>query len=1449
MISADRRGRQNSSWGAAALLVGLLLGGAALRLYNINWDLFRQLHPDERAIAMFAAPLSLPLPPNWANLLDAKTSTLNPHFFAYGSFTIYLLRLASWVAALFDPRLGSYEYLSPIGRVISALFDLGTIGLLYLLGSRLYGRAAGLLAAAFVTFTAFHIQLSHFYAADTLLTFALVLALVFAEQLRRCGRLRDAVGLGAAIGLAFAFKFSALPALLLPVVAAGLYIYWPRPGEQGWRRPASRQVNRSIGLVALCCLAAVVVGVVLQPYAVLDFATYVRSISEQNAMVRGLADLPYTRQYAGTTPYLYFLRNLVLWGYGPALGLTALAGITYLAVRQFVRPRATDLLLLAWVVPYFLVTGSFYAKFMRYLLPIMPALSLAGAVLVVDLYRWLAARQADGTNLWRARLLSPYGAVGLGGAALLGAVLYGAAFINVYSGEHPRLAASQWLYENVTAGSVITSEHWDDPLPLPMQIDGRQRSLDEYTLVEMPLYDDDTESKVAELIADLRRADFVILSSNRLYASIPRLPARYPVTTRYYQLLFGGQLGFALDKVFSNYPALDGWQIVDDAADESFTVYDHPKVLVFRKEAQLSESQLRSLLGPVSGVAPTSTSVRLMDPVQAAVEALGGTYAELFPADGWQNRLPLVAWVLALLGLGLVGLPFAVAALGWLPDRGYHFARPLALLLLTWLQWQVTSAGLLPATPGVLRLLLAALTAAAAGVAWWQRAALRSLWRERRAALLTGEAVFWGVFLIFLALRWLNPDLWHPARGGEKPMDFAYLMAVLKSEAYPPYDPWFAGGFLNYYYFGQLLVATLIKLTAIEPTIAYNLAVPFLAAATAAGVFSVSYSLAVQLLPGRERRRLASGLLAVGIVCFAGNLGGAGQLLDALGANGYHGLHSAIPGVDGLLAALTGLASSWLRGQPLASSTDWYWATTRVYPGASVNEFPFFTFLFADLHAHMIAMPYTLLSLAACLSLALSGEGLLPVEGVRARVWLQALLRWFVLALVLGALWPTNSWDFPTYLALAGFALFVVWFRGARSLARLLRLLVDLVMLSLTAWALYLPFHANFQSFYNGVDPAPERSPLHLYLVINGLFIFGLVSFLAYELWARHSRAGWWRGAAASARHWPRADAFRRHYGALVRRDDEPALLALYGLGGVVAGGLLLHLLGYTTLGVLLVLLSVSAWLALQPRRSAAETFLLGMIALGFGLSAFCELFAIKGDVGRMNTVFKFYLQMWIVWGVAGSVVLVALCSLAAKSRAWWSQIWQVGLALVLVAGLAYPVVATRSRLLDRFAQAAPHTLDGAAYLNSAVYNDEGRRLVLGNDYAAIQWLWQNVRGSPVVLEGWAPYYRWGARVAIYTGLPAVLGWDWHERQQRWGYQQEVERRVNEVNDAYSSTNPTTALAVIHEYGVSYVYVGELERAYYPAAGLAKFDALVGSTLDLVYDARGVKIYHVRGAA
>jgi uncharacterized membrane protein len=151
------------------------------------------------------------------------------------------------------------------------------------------------------------------------------------------------------------------------------------------------------------------------------------------------------------------------------------------------------------------------------------------------------------------------------------------------------------------------------------------------------------------------------------------------------------------------------------------------------------------------------------------------------------------------------------------------------------------------------------------------------------------------------------------------------------------------------------------------------------------------------------------------------------------------------------------------------------------------------------------------------------------------------------------------------------------------------------------------------------------------------------------------------------------------------------------------------------------------------------------------------------------------------------------------------------------------------------------------AYMASTTYTQDSQGPIdLRYDYEAIRWMQENIQGSPVILEGVTPLYRWGNRVSIYTGLPAVVGWDWHQKQQRWFYQGEVDRRRAAVDRFYRTQDIAEARGLLRRYGVSYVYVGQLERNYYPANGLTKFRDMAGADLEEVYRNPQVVIYRVR---
>jgi len=227
-----------------------------------------------------------------------------------------------------------------------------------------------------------------------------------------------------------------------------------------------------------------------------------------------------------------------------------------------------------------------------------------------------------------------------------------------------------------------------------------------------------------------------------------------------------------------------------------------------------------------------------------------------------------------------------------------------------------------------------------------------------------------------------------------------------------------------------------------------------------------------------------------------------------------------------------------------------------------------------------------------------------------------------------------------------------------------------------------------------------------------------------------------------------------------------------------------------------------------------------------------------------MNTIFKFYIQAWVLLSVAGAAILPQLWR-----RLRWRRLWQGAfLALFLASGI-YTVFGTQARVRDRFPRASPPlgTLDGLAFMTVGRYTwpDESNSIELRYDYEAIEWFLANVEGTPVVAEAALPYYREGGlKVASYTGLPTLIGA--HQNEQRYGWM--VAQREAEARLLYESTDLQETKALIEELDITYIYVGQLERTVYPVRSLAKFDTLLEEDyLELAYENPEVRVYKVRG--
>ncbi len=1603
---------------AFILLILILLIAAGLRFYNLNWDNGIFAHPDERSTVAFYAP-TMRWPENTADLFNPRTSPLNPFWdvgnqtrrsYTYGHFPLYTLVLvgnffydlaplaaewglpASWVE-FFSSSLTGPGF-ARIGRGLMALADVATVYLIFLLGRRMYGLWGGLLAAALSAFTVLQIQLAHFFAVDTVSTTFTLLAIYGALLLYERRSAGAAVITGLGIGLAVASKFSALPVVFAPLIAAFLVIRHHKQGEAADTRSASGLYSRMFGLLLVTFALAFLVFAVTSPFILLDFDNFYQAvIEEQGNMASGAADMPFTRQYRGTTAYIYFIEQQLRWGMGWPLGLLALAGTVWVIGKALLgRAHPGEWLALAWIVLYFGPTGLFLAKFMRYMVPVVPLFTLFGAGLVVALWNyrkderrttndeqirtmWATSEAADNeTNQgFQPFDYAPFGsaqdrqdrspnlptsqpppppisqspnrpisqsphlpipkilALTLATVALLGSAFWAVAFVNgVYGTPHSWDTFARWVYANVPDGACIAREHWEEGIPASLgpALNPGARG---YAQPELPMYDPDSQQKYELLRNTLMNCDYVALASNRLWRTIPKLPERYPMSTRYYEALFSGELGFEPVYTVETPPRLGPLEIDTQPADESFTVYDHPKPILFKKTRHLTAQEWDAILGntwqeaiPYYVGEPTllmrlrgATNFPSLDAPTGEPQDDGKTLLLDQPVDQlpvvddfrWNSLAnsstvaAIIVWWLAVMLIGLLAFPLTFLLFHKLPDRGYALSKSLGLLLVSYFVWINSSVGLLGNRLSTALIALLLLV----GVSGWlivkQRARLIDFWRTQRRPILLAEALFGLIFLFFVYLRILNPDLWQPWLGGEKMLEIGFLNAVVKSPTMPPYDPFFANGIMNYYYYGLFLVGVLIKLTGIAPAIAFNLAVSTLAALTAINAFSLAGNLALARAPFGLRRNteqtaqkvappiwgtrsIIAGLLGVLFVLVIGNLEGAAQFLRDLGRLSPSSFASAIPGLETTLLALSGLVHLTTGDTGLITYN--YWDPTRVIPN-TINEFPYFSFLFADLHPHMIGIPFTILFLSLAYNwlrpmttddrrpltddrhIANDGQTHSQFTIHNSQFTINSFLRWLALPFVLGAIGVINTWDLPTYTGVMLAAFLVGRYRrlpGDLDLKRAVILLLSGLAFAVTligvTYLLYAPFFANYQPpSETGLGFVRDKTPLGQHLRIWGFFIFIILSWLLVSLLYPASRNALLRAISLGLRRWNVWPHLNQIYRRVVKRETDGFQMGLWSIAGVLLITLLLFLLGYTVPAYLFPLLMLALGLLFR-REISAETATVGLLIFtGLLVLLGVEFVFLRdwlggGDAYRMNTLFKFFIQVWVMFGIAAAVAVPHLWQWSIRRWSLSSQVVWQGATLVLLLGtLIYPILGTRVRVDDRFPgegnRPATGSLDGLEYMTVGRFEFEfpyGSRtfntIQLPYDYEAIRWLQQNVEGTPVIAEAKIGYYREGGmRVAAYTGLPSVLG-GLHQNEQRPGSQ--IAERDILVNEFWNTPDPNRAQQLIDQLNISYIYVGQLERITYGDQVGAKFEQLrEQGFLDLVFENEETKIYKVSG--
>ncbi|MBI4084475.1 MAG: glycosyltransferase family 39 protein, partial [Candidatus Levybacteria bacterium] len=459
------------------LLTGILLLALSLRLFGINWDQGFHLHPDERAIIL--SILNLQFPGSLAEFFS-PASSWNPHFFAYGSFPFYLLRIVANIAGYSNPLLAQYDGIQFVGRVLSAIFDTGTLFLLFFLSRRLFSTTVGILATFFYTLSVLPIQLSHFYAVDTPLTFFILGTLYCLIRFYEKPTMRKALLIGMCFGIALATKISA--SVLVVSIGLALFIdflllFIRQPHKPHiWFPHLPIFAKHLLSYASLIILTTFITFIVLEPYAFIDQISFWRQTREQSQMTKSAFTFPYTLQYVGKINYWYEVKNMFLWGLGPILATISFIGalyFTHLAIKKRKQEKwASEVIIVVFFWTYFFIVGGFAIGFMRYMLPIYPLLCLFAAVLLQKILD---------------KIKSPMSRFAL--CALLFALLliWPLSFMHIYSQPNTRVTASEFITQTIPPGKILAIEHWDDSLPMWGQ--------ENFHMTTLPLYDPDTPEK------------------------------------------------------------------------------------------------------------------------------------------------------------------------------------------------------------------------------------------------------------------------------------------------------------------------------------------------------------------------------------------------------------------------------------------------------------------------------------------------------------------------------------------------------------------------------------------------------------------------------------------------------------------------------------------------------------------------------------------------------------------------------------------------------------------------------------------------------------------------------------------------------------------------------------------------------------------------------------------
>lgn len=796
------------------------------------------------------------------------------------------------------------------------------------------------------------------------------------------------------------------------------------------------------------------------------------------------------------------------------------------------------------------------------------------------------------------------------------------------------------------------------------------------------------------------------------------------------------------------------------------------------------------------------------------------------------DLLMFLMWWGLLFVLGIAALPLTNKIFPKFADKGWGLSKGIGLLFACITMWTLSITHIMPFSALFCVVSIVIVLMVSVIVGRKDFAPFTKPDGSSAMKIIVGQEILFAALLLFWTfVRGLRPEIYSI----EKFMDYGFIMTLLRTDYLPSPDLWLAGENINYYYFGQYIYTFMIKTLGIEASGGYQLALGTTFAATIGFSFNLCYNL-ISCALSTGNPIYGKGILPKRAMPVAGGI--IGSFLIAVGGNGHSFFYGKNHPGNWILQILKTLGL--MQGDPYSNANDTYW-----YPDATryigynpetqdkvIHEFPYYSFLLGDLHAHVCDLAFVIVGVAVVMALFMRNTEYIfttlekkPSAVIRSVLPLQVI----VFGVMLGIFQMTNFWDYIIYTLFSGVVILVKslydadkngqklfdktsWLiaGGIIAVIGLTFLLFNekplvafpLYVLSAAAGIYYvykhdtplvrtaayagsvmslssltaLGFNIGFTMMSNKINIVPYNTSNAQFLVLWGVSLLAAFSLIGYILWEK----------------FPKKD----------KKDEKAFKRAPFDFGKNI-----------TTVDLFAGLLAVWALFCVY----VPELFYVVDIY--------------SGHV-RSNTMFKFTYQAFMLFGIVIAYAVLRIPVLREKdekapkrkgSKAW--RVIAIILAFCLIIPACYPFYTTE-QCMGKLTSENYDGLEGLTYygtLNSNRVTNDGSGV--GDTWSYVEtarWINENIEGLPVIMEMHGKSYTDNCVISAYTGLPTIVGWETHERLWRFdpdsqnsSYQMVVDRQ-KEVDTAYMFSDEQAAMSILKKYNVEYIILGDLERSALP---------------------------------